>query len=125
MPCNRMTWTSTTRRWTYVMSRTGRKRPNGSSPAPRSWPGRSNPRGGCRPSFYLDLAECCFKRRQAEVGDDYVRRAERAAVGDADGLVDVGLFYLDRDQEGRAVAFFDQALRLDPGHGWANYHVGA
>jgi tetratricopeptide (TPR) repeat protein len=74
--------------------------------------------------FYLDLADCCFKRDQTEVGDDYVQRAKQAAVDDAEGLVDVGLFYLNQDQEGQALTFFDQALRLDPGHGWANYHVG-
>jgi tetratricopeptide (TPR) repeat protein len=38
--------------------------------------------------------------------------------------VDVGVYYLDRDQEDQAAAFFDQALRVDPAHGWANYHVG-
>jgi tetratricopeptide (TPR) repeat protein len=86
--------------------------------------GPQQPTGRLPAEFYLDLAHCCFRRDQAEVGDDYVQRAKQAAVGDPDGLVDVGLFYLDRDQEGQALAFFDQALRLDPGHGWANYHVG-
>lgn len=74
--------------------------------------------------FYLDLAECCFKRRQTEVGDDYVRRAEQSAVGDVDGLVVVAVFYLARDEEGRAVTFLDEALRLDPEHGAANLHMG-
>jgi len=74
--------------------------------------------------FFLDLAGCCFKRRQTEIGDDYVRRAERAAVGDAEGLVAVALFCLDRDDEGRAVSYLDQALRLDPEHGLANLHMG-
>jgi tetratricopeptide (TPR) repeat protein len=87
--------------------------------------GPSLPQGRLPAGFFLDLAECCFKRRQAEIGDDYVRRAERAAEGDADGLVAVGVYYLDRDQDGQATTFFDQALRLDPAHGWANYHVGA
>ncbi len=86
--------------------------------------GPQEPQGRLSAGFYLDLAECCFKRRQAEIGDDYVLRAERAAAGDADGLVDVGVYYLDRDQEDQAAAFFDQALRVDPAHGWANYHVG-
>jgi len=87
--------------------------------------GPGQPQGRLPAGFYLDLAQCCFKRRQTEIGDDYVQRAERAAEGDADGLVTVGVYYLDRDQEGQATAFFDQALRLDPAHGWANYHVGA
>jgi tetratricopeptide (TPR) repeat protein len=87
--------------------------------------GPQQPQGRLPAGFYLDLAECCFKRRQAEIGDDYVQRAERAAEGDADGLVTVGVYYLDRDQESQATAFFDQALRVDPAHGWANYHVGA
>jgi len=86
--------------------------------------GPRQPQGRLSAGFYLDLAECCFKRRQAEIGDDYVQRAERAAEGDADGLVAVGIYYLDRDQESQATAFFDQALRVDPAHGWANYHVG-
>lgn len=86
--------------------------------------GSRQPQGRLPAGFYLDLAECCFKRRQAEIGDDYVRRAERAAEGDAEGLVTVGVYYLDRDQEGQATAFFDQALRVDLVHGWANYHVG-
>ena len=34
------------------------------------------------------------------------------------------LFYLDRDNEGRAVSYLDQALRLDPEHGLANLHMG-
>jgi tetratricopeptide (TPR) repeat protein len=87
--------------------------------------GPRQPQGRLPAGFFLDLAECCFKRRQAEIGDDYVQRAERAAEGDADGLVDVGVYYLDRDLEGQATAFFDRALRVDPAHGWANYHVGA
>ena len=86
--------------------------------------GPRQPLGRLPAGFYLDLAECCFKRRQTEVGDDYVQRAERAAEGDADGLVDVGVYYLDRDQEGQAITFFDRALRVDADHGWANYHVG-
>jgi tetratricopeptide (TPR) repeat protein len=87
--------------------------------------GPRQPKGRLPAEFYLDLAHCCFEHDQAEVGDDYVQRAKQAAVGDAEGLVDVGMFYLDQDQEGQALTFFDQALRLDPGHGWANYHVGA
>lgn len=86
--------------------------------------GPRQPLGRLSADFYLDLAECCFKRRQTEVGDDYVQRAERAAEGDADGLVAVGVYYLDRDQEGQAMSFFDRALRVDATHGWANYHVG-
>jgi tetratricopeptide (TPR) repeat protein len=74
--------------------------------------------------FYLEIADCCFTRRQMETGEDYVQRAERAAEGDPDALVDVGLFYLDHDQASQALPFFDRALRLDPEHGWANFHVG-
>jgi len=29
-------------------------------------------------AFYLDLANCCFRRRQTEQGNDYVRRADRS-----------------------------------------------
>jgi tetratricopeptide (TPR) repeat protein len=86
--------------------------------------GPRQPKGRLPAGFFLDLAECCFKRRQTEVGGDYVRRAERAAVGDPDGLVAVALFYLDREDEGQAVSYLDQALRLDPEHGLANLHMG-
>jgi len=86
--------------------------------------GSRQPKGRLPADFFLDLAECCFKRRQAEIGGDYVRRAEQAAVGDADGLVAVALFYLDRDSESRTVSYLDQALRLDPEHGLANLHLG-
>ena len=86
--------------------------------------GPRQPKGRLPAGFYLDLAECCFKRQQTEIGDDYVRRAERAAVGDADGLVSVAMLYLDRDDENRAISYLDQALRLDPEHGLANLHMG-
>lgn len=76
-------------------------------------------------TFYLEIADCRFRCGQPKYGTDYVQRAEKAAVGDPDGLVAVGGFYLDRDNTDRALYFFDQALRLDPEHGWANYHVGA
>ncbi len=77
-------------------------------------------------SFFLDLAHCCFTRRQTKLGDDYVRRAEQMAEGDPDGLVHLALFYLDRDRdEDQAIAYLQQALRLDPEHGWANLHMGA
>jgi len=76
-------------------------------------------------AFYLDLANCCFRRRQTKQGNDYARRAEQVAEGNPDDLVDVGAFYLDRRNESQAVAYFQQALRLDPEHGWANLHVGA
>ncbi len=76
-------------------------------------------------AFYLDLANCCFRRRQAEIGNDYVRRAEQIAEGNPDDLVDVGIFYLDRKDESQAVVYFERALRLDPEHGLANLHVGA
>jgi len=76
-------------------------------------------------NFFLDLADCCFTRRQTKLGNDYVRRAEQTAEGDPDGLVHVALFYLDRKDEGQAIAYFQQALRLDPEHGWANLHIGA
>ena len=76
-------------------------------------------------AFYLDLANCCFRRRQAEIGNDYVRRAEQIAEGNPDDLVDVGIFYLDRKNESQAVVYFERALRLDPEHGLANLHVGA
>jgi tetratricopeptide (TPR) repeat protein len=81
--------------------------------------------GGRLPAdFYLGIADCCFDRDQDEQGEDYVRRAEQAAEGDADGLVDVGIFCLDRDQDSRAMPLFDRALRIDPEHGWANFHAG-
>jgi tetratricopeptide (TPR) repeat protein len=86
--------------------------------------GPHQPAGHLPAGFYLDLAECCFKRRQTEVGDDYVRRAEQAAQGDVDGLVTVALFYLNHDDEGRALTYLDQALRLNPEHGAANLHMG-
>lgn len=86
--------------------------------------GPQQPQGRLPAGFYLDLAECRFERRQTEICDDYVRRAERAAEGDADGLVAMGAYYLDNDQESQASVFFDRALRVDPAHGWANYHVG-
>ena len=76
-------------------------------------------------AFYLDLATCCFGRHQTKTGNDYVRRAEQVAEGNPDDLVDVGTFYLDRRNESQAVAYLQQALRLDPEHGWANLHVGA
>lgn len=81
-------------------------------------------RGRLPAGFFLDLAKCSFKRRQQEIGDDYVRRAEQAARDDTDGLVEMGVYYLDHGQESQAMAFFERALRLDPNHGWANYHVG-
>ena len=87
--------------------------------------GPRQPAGRLPAEFYLDLAKCCFRRRQTKVGNDYVRRAERIAEGNADDLVDVALFYLDRKNEGRAIAYLRRALRLDPEHGWANLHVGA
>ncbi len=76
-------------------------------------------------AFYLDLANCCFRRRQTKQGNDYVRRAEQIAEGNPDDLVDVALFYLDRKNKGRAIAYLRRALRLDPEHGWANLHMGA
>jgi Tfp pilus assembly protein PilF len=87
--------------------------------------GPHQPAGRLPAAFYLDLANCCFRRRQAKVGNDYVQRAEQIAEGNPDDLVDIGTFYLDRDDAGRAVVYFQQALRLDPEHGWANLHVGA
>ena len=75
--------------------------------------------------FYVDLAHCCFNRRQTKIGNDYLRRAEQAAEGDPDGLVHVALFYLDRKDESQAIAYLQQALRLDPEHGLANLHIGA
>lgn len=76
-------------------------------------------------TFYLGIADSRFKRHQTGQGEEYLRRAEKAAAGDPDELVEVGSFYLDHDNTPRALHFFDQALRLDPEHGWANYHVGA
>ncbi len=76
-------------------------------------------------AFYLDLARCCFRRRETKQGNDYVRRAEQTAEGNPDDLVDIGSFYLDRRDENRATEYFARALRLDPEHGWANLHVGA
>ncbi len=76
-------------------------------------------------AFYLDLANCCFRRRQTEQGNDYVRRAEQIAEGNADDLVDIAVFYLDRKNDSQALVYLQQALRLDPEHGWANLHVGA
>ncbi|MFQ6014285.1 MAG: tetratricopeptide repeat protein, partial [Anaerolineae bacterium] len=87
--------------------------------------GPHQPAGHLPAKFYVDLAHCCFNRRQAKIGDDYVRRAEQMAEGDPDGLVDIGNFYLDRKDAGRAVAYFERALRLDPEHGWANLQMGA
>jgi len=87
--------------------------------------GPHQPAGRLPAKFYLDLADCCFNRRQTKIGNDYVRRAERMAEGDPDDLVDIGTFYLDRDDAGRAIVYFEQALRLDPEHGWANLHIGA
>jgi tetratricopeptide (TPR) repeat protein len=75
--------------------------------------------------FYLGIADCCFKRRQTEPAEDYLRRAEQRAEGDPDALVEVGSFYLDRPDQERALSCFDRALRLDPEHGWANFQVGA
>ncbi len=75
--------------------------------------------------FYLGIAECSFGRDEPDYGTDYVKRAEKAAEGDPDGLVAVGVFYLDHDEMEPALHFFDEALRLDREHGWANYHVGA
>jgi tetratricopeptide (TPR) repeat protein len=74
--------------------------------------------------FYLALAECCFDRQQTEMGGEYVRRAEQVAQDDPDGLVALALFYLDRDDQGRAVSYLDRALRLDPEHGPANLQMG-
>jgi tetratricopeptide (TPR) repeat protein len=86
---------------------------------------RAGQMAGPLPSgFYLDLAECGFKRHQAEVAEDYVRRAEQAAQDNPDGLALLALFYLDRDDLGRAVACLEQALRLDPEHGQANLQMG-
>ncbi len=76
-------------------------------------------------SFYLDLAHCCLRRREQEQGAKYLQHAEEQARDDADALVDVGAFYLDHDNVGKAISFFERALRLDPDNGWANYHVGA
>ena len=76
-------------------------------------------------AFYLDLARCCFRRRETKQGNDYVRRAEQIAEGNPDDLVDIGTFYLDRRDADRATVYFARALRLDPEHGWANLHVGA
>jgi len=76
-------------------------------------------------AFYLDLARCCFRRRETKQGNDYVRRAEQIAEGNPDDLVDIGSFYLDRRDADRATVYFARALRLDPEHGWANLHVGA
>ncbi len=75
-------------------------------------------------SFYLDLAHCCFRRHEKEQGTIYLQCAEQQAGDDADALVEIGAFYLDHDNVDRALSFFDRALRLDPDHGWANYHVG-
>lgn len=86
--------------------------------------GPRQPAGRLPADFYLGLAHCCFERGQTDVGDDYVRRAERAAQDDADGLVAVALYYLDQQEDGRAVGLLDQALRLDPEHGPANLHMG-
>jgi tetratricopeptide (TPR) repeat protein len=86
--------------------------------------GPRQPKGHLPAGFFLDLAECRFKRQQTELGDDYVRRAERAAEGDPDGLVTMAMFYLDREEESRAVSYLDQALRLDAEHGRANFHMG-
>jgi len=85
--------------------------------------GPRQPKGRLPAGFFLALAECCFKRQQDGIGNDYVRRAERAAEGDADGLVTVALFYLEHD-ESQVVSYLDQALRLDPEHGLANLHMG-
>jgi tetratricopeptide (TPR) repeat protein len=87
--------------------------------------GPHQPAGRLPAQFYLDLADCCFNRRQTRIGNNYVRRAERMAEGNPDDLVDIGAFYLDRENEGQANAYFQQALRLDPEHGWANLHIGA
>jgi tetratricopeptide (TPR) repeat protein len=76
-------------------------------------------------TFYLDIAHCCFKRHQTQPAEDYLRRAEERAEGDPDALVEIGGFYLDRQDTERAIICFDRALRLDPEHGWANFQVGA
>lgn len=87
--------------------------------------GPQQPTGHLPAMFYLDLAHCCFRRRQTKIANDYVRRAEQMAEGDPDGLVHIALFYLDRKNEGQAMAYLQQALRLDPEHGLANLHIGA
>jgi tetratricopeptide (TPR) repeat protein len=82
------------------------------------------PNGRLPAGFFLELAECARRRQQDDVADDYADRAEEAAAGDPDGLVQIALFYEDCGDDQRTAHFFNLALRLDPEHGPANLHLG-
>jgi tetratricopeptide (TPR) repeat protein len=78
---------------------------------------------------YKNLALVYFDQGKLRLSETILQNAQRMSEEqertDPDIYVNLGMIYLGREENGRAMAAFKKALELDPDHLEANYNIGA